>query len=83
MKICKFSDRKQNKPTDPLLVGVYDIDAESYKTIGKLQTMRANYALARYGSCYLSKRLLDALSFSKNQLKLPMFCFSYTERKFA
>ena len=56
MKICKFSDRKQNKPTDPLLVGVFDIDAESYKTIGKLQTMRANYALARCRSVYLLKK---------------------------
>ncbi|PAV58488.1 hypothetical protein WR25_17095 [Diploscapter pachys] len=45
-----IADRKQNKPTDPLLVGVFDIDAESYKTIGKLQTMRANYALARKDS---------------------------------
>ena len=53
MKVCKFSDRKQDESTDPLAVGVFDIGGESYRTLGRLQTMRAEYAIARYHSVYL------------------------------
>jgi len=43
-----IADRKQNKPTDRMLVGNFDVEARNYVNIGVLRTNnRANFALAR------------------------------------